>query len=49
MKVIQLRPKLKDLSQGSRIDFVRSFRFVTQDYVSDKLGLTGECKRRTKS
>ena len=40
MKVIQLRPKLKDLSQGSRIAFVRRFRFVTQDYVSDKLGLT---------
>ncbi len=47
MKVIQLRPKLKDLSQGSRIAFVRRFRLVTQDYVSDKLGLTGECKRRT--
>ena len=47
MKVIQLRPKLKDLSQGSRIAFVRRFRFVTQDYVSDKLGLTGDCKRRT--
>ena len=47
MKVIQLRPKLKDLSQGSRIAFVRRFRFVTQDYVSDKLGLTGDSKRRT--
>ena len=35
------------LSQGSRIAFARKFRFMTQDEVSDKLGLTGECKRRT--
>ena len=41
------KPELKDLSQGSRIAFVRQFRLMTQDEVSDKLGLTGECKRRT--
>ena len=40
-------PELRDLSQGSRIAFARQFRFMTQDDVSDKLGLTGECKRRT--
>ena len=42
-----LRPRLKDLSQGSRIAFARQFRRVSQDYVSDNLGLIGECKRRT--
>ena len=39
--------RLKDLSQGSRIAFVREFRYMTQENVSDKLGLTGECKRRS--
>jgi len=47
MDTITPRPKLKDLSQGSRIAFVRHLRRVSQDYVSNKLGLTGECKRRT--
>ena len=40
-------PELRDLSQGSRIAFARQFKHMTQDNVSDKLGLTGECKRRT--
>ena len=47
MRLIYTKPKLRDLSQGSRIAFARQFRFMTQDDVSDKLGLTGECKRRT--
>ena len=47
MRLIYTKPKLKDLSQGSRIAFARQFRLVTQDNVSDKLGLAGECKRRT--
>ena len=47
MRLIYTKPFLKDLSQGSRIAFVRQFRLMTQDEVSDKLGLTGECKRRT--
>lgn len=47
MRLIYTKPKLKNLSQGSRIAFVRQFRFLTQDDVSDKLGLTGDCKRRT--
>jgi transcriptional regulator with XRE-family HTH domain len=42
-----MKPELDDLSQGSRIAFARQFRFMTQDNVSDKLGLTGVCKRRT--
>ena len=45
MRVMYTKPKLKDLSQGSRIAFVRQFRLMKQDDVSDKLGLTGECKR----
>ena len=47
MRLVYTKPKLKDLSQGSRIAFVRQFRMLTQDNVSDRLGLTGECKRRT--
>ena len=44
--LIYLRPKLYDLSQGTRIKFVRVFRHLTQDNVSDDLGITGENKRR---
>ena len=47
MRYVYLKPELKDLSQGSRIAFVREFRYMTQENVSDKLGLTGECKRRS--
>ena len=47
MRILYTKPELVDLSQGSRIAFSRQFRFMTQDDVSDKLGLTGECKRRT--
>lgn len=47
MRLLYTKPELDDLSQGSRIAFARQFRFMTQDQVSDKLGLTGECKRRT--
>ena len=44
---IYLRPELYDLSQGLRIKFVRIFRHLTQDNVSDDLGITGENKRIT--
>lgn len=47
MRLMYTKPKLRDLSQGSRIAFARQFRLMTQDDVSDKLGITGECKRRT--
>lgn len=47
MRLIYTKPKLKDLSQGSRIAFARQFRYMSQNDVSDKLGLSGECKRRT--
>ena len=45
--IIHFMPILDDLSQGSRIAYIRQFRNLTQDDVSDSLGLTGECKRRT--
>ncbi|MFV0250092.1 MAG: helix-turn-helix domain-containing protein [Bacilli bacterium] len=47
MRLIYTKPKLRDLSQGSRIAYVRQFRLMSQDDISNKLGLTGECKRRT--
>ena len=42
MKHIYLKPQLENLSQGERIAFVRQFRRMNQDEVSDKLGLDGE-------
>ena len=45
--LIYLRPTLYDLSQGSRIKFVRIFRHLTQDNISEDLGITSENKRRT--
>lgn len=47
MRLLYTKPKLRDLSQRSRIAFVRQFRLMTQDNLLDKLGLAGECKRRT--
>ena len=45
--LIYFRPELDDLSQGSRIKFIRIFRHLTQDNISADLGITGENKRRT--
>ena len=47
MRLLYVKPELRDLSQGSRIAFVRQLRHLSQDSVSDYLGLTGECKRRS--
>ena len=47
MDTIKRKPKLKDLSQGSRIAFARYYRNMTQHELSNSLGLTGACKRRT--
>ena len=47
MRIIYSKPSLKNLSQGERISYIRKLRMMSQDEVSDKLGLTGECKRRT--
>ena len=46
MRLIYLKPELRDLSQGARLAFVRQFRFMTQDDVASKLGLNGESKRK---
>lgn len=45
MRYLYLKPKLKDLTQGSRIASARQFRRLTQDKVPEKLGLSGESKR----
>ena len=47
MKYVYFKPELRNLSQGERIAFVRQFRGFTQDNISEKLGITGENKRRT--
>lgn len=47
MKYVYFKPELENLSQGKRIAFVRQMRRMTQDEVSEKIGLAGECKRRT--
>lgn len=47
MRLLYTKPRLNDLLQGARIAFARQFRTMSQDEVSDILGLTGECKRRT--
>lgn len=47
MNYVYLKPELENLSQGERISFARQMRRMTQDEVSEKLGLTGECKRRS--
>ena len=45
MRLLYVKPELRDLSQGSRIAFVRELRHLPQDKISEHLGLTGECKR----
>ena len=45
--IIHSMPILDGLSQGSRIAYIRQFRNLSQDDVSDSLGLIGESKRRT--
>jgi transcriptional regulator with XRE-family HTH domain len=47
MRLVYLKPELDDLSQGQRISFARQIRIMTKDDLSDKLGITGENKRRT--
>ncbi len=44
MRLMYLKPRLKELSQESRIAFVRQFRQITQNELADKLN--GERKRR---
>jgi len=46
MKYVYLKPQLENLSQGERISFVRQYRRMSQNEISDKLGWKGENKRR---
>ena len=48
MKYMELfiRPRLKDLSQGARIAYVRQLRGMTQDELAGKLGFTDDRRRR---
>lgn len=46
MRLLYTKPELKDLSQESRISFVRQFIYEPT-WGINKLGLKGECKRRT--
>ena len=43
MLIIYSKPSLENLSQGERISYIRQLRMMSQDEVSDKLGLKGEC------
>lgn len=47
MRLIYYKPRMLNLSQGERISFIRQLRMMTQDELSDYLGITGDCKRRT--
>lgn len=46
MRLIYYKPRMLNLSQGERISFIRQLRMMTQDELSDYLGITGDCKRR---
>ena len=41
-----IRPRLKDLSQGAIIAYVRQLRGMTQDELAGKLGFTDDRRRR---
>ena len=47
MRLVYLKHALDELSPGQRIFFARQIRLLTQDDLSDKLGITGDNKRRT--
>jgi DNA-binding transcriptional regulator LsrR (DeoR family) len=46
MLSLRSKYKLKDLSQGSRIAFIRYYRGMTQHEVADLLGVQHDNKRR---
>ena len=46
MRLLYTKPVLRDLSQGSRIAFVRQFRLLSQHVVADKIGVQHDNKRR---
>ena len=42
-----LKPTLKNLSQGARLEYVRKLRYMSKDDVADYFDLGGERKERT--
>ena len=42
-----LKPFLKNLSQGARLEYVREFRHMSKDEVADYFGFGGESKTRS--
>ena len=42
-----LKPFLKNLSQGARLEYVREFRHMSKDEVADYFGFGGEDKTRS--
>lgn len=42
-----LKPFLKNLSQGARLEYVREFRNMSKDEVADYFGFGGESKTRS--
>lgn len=46
MRLLYTKPILNDLSQGSRISFVRQIRKMTQDNLAELLGIKGENRRK---
>ena len=46
MLSLRSKPELEDLSQGSRIAYVRYYRGMTQHQVADMLGVQHDNKRR---
>lgn len=45
MLLLYVKPELRDLSQCSRIAFVRELRHLSQDKISEYLGLTDNVKK----
>lgn len=47
MRLLYSKPELRDLSQGSRISFARQFRFMSQHELANKLGISGDKKKKS--
>ena len=41
------RPKLRDLTKGARLEFIREFRYLDEKNVAEELGLGGKDLART--
>ena len=47
MKMYYVKPTLKNLSQGARLEYVRKLRYMSKNDVADYFDLGGERKERT--